>query len=170
MQSATNKTISVLPDTSTQAAKEVMNNISKAADDLRNLLRQTHLPDLSEFIAELAASASKRSFLVMKHNKYVNVLTKNIALFYIKQDTPSIMCFDKEEYTVSYTLEQIQHRLPEKQFFRLNRQYLINFNAIREIEAYFGRKLLVNTVMPVPDKLIVSREKVSEFLHWLDNR
>jgi DNA-binding LytR/AlgR family response regulator len=80
------------------------------------------------------------------------------------------MCFDKQEYFSNYSLEQIQNLLPEKQFYRLNRQYLINFNAVKEVEHYFARKLLVNPVIAINDRLIVSKEKVSEFLHWLDNR
>jgi len=80
------------------------------------------------------------------------------------------MCFDKQEYFVNYSLDQVQNLLSEKQFFRLNRQYLINFNAIKEVEHYFARKLLVNSVIPMKSKLIISKEKVSDFLSWLDNR
>jgi hypothetical protein len=29
---------------------------------------------------------------------------------------------------------------------------------------------LVNLAIPAKDKLLVSKEKVSSFLHWLDNR
>jgi len=71
---------------------------------------------------------------------------------------------------VNYSLDQIQNLLPKNQFYRLNRQCLINFNAVKEVEHYFARKLLVNPVIPAKDKLIVSKEKVTEFLHWLDNR
>jgi DNA-binding LytR/AlgR family response regulator len=80
------------------------------------------------------------------------------------------MCFDKQEYFVNHSLEQIQNLLPGKEFFRLNRQCLINFNAVKEVEHYFARKLLVNLVIPTKDKLIVSKEKVTNFLTWLDNR
>ena len=81
-----------------------------------------------------------------------------------------IMCFDKQEYFVNYSLEQIQNLLPKNQFYRLNRQYLINFAAVKDVEYYFARKLLVNPVIQVKDKLLVSKEKVTEFLDWLDNR
>lgn len=81
-----------------------------------------------------------------------------------------IVCFDKQEFFVNYSLDQIQQSLPGLQFFRLNRQCLINFTAIKEVEHYFARKLLVNPVIPVKDKLLVSKEKVSQFLEWLDNR
>jgi DNA-binding LytR/AlgR family response regulator len=60
--------------------------------------------------------------------------------------------------------------LAAEQFFRLNRQYLINFYAIKEVELYFARKLLAILSVPTPDKLLVSKEKVSDFLHWMENR
>jgi len=142
----------------------------KTADDYQNFFQQLHLPWLTDLLTKMATSMGKKSFLVFKNNKYVNVLTENIAFFYIKYESPVIMCFDKQEYFVNYSLEQIQNLLPEKQFYRLNRQYLINFNAVKEVEHYFARKLLVNPVIATKDKLIVSKEKVTEFLHWLDNR
>ncbi|HSZ33534.1 MAG TPA: LytTR family transcriptional regulator DNA-binding domain-containing protein, partial [Puia sp.] len=68
------------------------------------------------------------------------------------------------------SLDNIQALLNEKMFFRVNRQYLVSFNAVKEVEHYFARKLLVNLVVPVIEKILVSREKLSSFLHWLDNR
>jgi len=112
----------------------------------------------------------KRNFLVFKNNKYINVLTENIAFFYVKYESSIIVCFDLQEYFVNYSLEQIQVFLGDRDFFRLNRQYLINFNAVKEVEHYFARKLLVNLIIPSKDKLLVSKEKGSSFLHWLDNR
>ena len=81
-----------------------------------------------------------------------------------------IVTFDRNEYSVNYSLEQIQHLLPDQQFFRLNRQYLINFNAIKEVEHYFARKLLVKPAIPFTGKLLVSREKARSFLSWLESR
>ncbi len=76
----------------------------------------------------------------------------------------------RKEYLINYSLEQLQHLLPEHQFYRLNRQYLVNFNAVREVAHYFARKLVVTLAIPVTEKLIVSKEKASAFLHWLENR
>jgi two-component system, LytTR family, response regulator LytT len=138
--------------------------------DFKNLFQQNNLSGLADLLTRLATPPGKKSFLVFKGNKYINVLTENIAFFHVKFESPVITCFNKEEYFVNYSLEQIQRLLPEKQFFRVNRQYLINFNAVKEVEHYFARKLLVNPAIPTKDKLIVSKERVTEFLHWLDNR
>ena len=150
-------------------AREIITAFKKT-DELKNFFQQYHLPDLDELLTKLAGRVGKKSFLVFKNNKYVNVLTENIAFFYVKHESSIISCFDNQEYFVNHSLEQIQNLLSEKQFFRISRQYLINFNAIKEVEHYFARKLLVNLTIPVKDKLLVSKEKVTSFLHWLDNR
>jgi len=144
--------------------------VENATEDFKSFFQQLRLPWFNDLLEKLATSPGKKSFLVFRNHKYVNVLTENIAFFFVKYDSVMIMCFDKQEYFVNYSLEQIQNLLPKKQFYRLNRQYLISFNAVKDVEHYFARKLLVNPVIPVKDKLIVSREKVTEFLHWLDNR
>lgn len=118
----------------------------------------------------VSSSQGKTSFLVFKQNKYLIVPIENIAFFYVKHESSTIVCFDRQEYFVNYSLENIQNLLHEKRFFRLNRQYLLSFNAIKEVEHYFARKLLVNLIVAVPDKLIVPKEKVSIFLQWLENR
>lgn len=151
-------------------ANDIANVIETRTNEFKNFFQQFRLPWLDELLTRLTTENGKKSFLVFKSNKYINVLTENIAFFYIKYESPVIMCFDKQEYFVNYSLEQIQNLLPGKQFYRLNRQYLINFSAVKEVEHYFARKLLVNPVIPMKDKLIVSKEKVTDFLHWLDNR
>jgi two-component system, LytTR family, response regulator LytT len=148
---------------------ETQNIKSDKIVEVKNFFQHDSLLKLADLLTKLPSSAGKKSFLVFRNNKYINVLTENIALFYIKYESPVIMCFNKQEFFVNYSLDQIQNLLPEKQFFRLNRQCLINFNAVKEVEHYFARKLLVNPVIPINDKLLVSKEKVTEFLHWLDN-
>jgi hypothetical protein len=159
----------VIPEINNLTMQNQSEKVKRSAGEymLTALSRQ---PDLNDPIKKLTAPAGKKSFLVFKQNKYLIVPTESIALFYIKYESSVIGCFDGQEYFVNYSLEQIQHLLTELQFFRLNRQYLINFDAVKEVEHYFARKLSVKLSVPVPDKLLVSKEKVSVFLQWLENR
>ena len=149
---------------------ETIISLRNKTDEYENLFQQNRFSWFDELLKKLAEQTGKKSFLIFRNNKYVNVPTENIAFFYIKYESPVIMCFDGQEYFVNYSLDQIQNLLPEKQFYRLNRQYLINFEAVKEVEHYFARKLLVNPTIQMKGKLIVSKEKVADFLHWLDNR
>jgi len=113
---------------------------------------------------------SKKSFLVFKNNKYLNVQTEKIAFVYVRNESSTIMTLQQEEYPIVPSLDQVQSLVCAKQFFRLNRQYLINFDAIKEVEHYFARKLLVKLLIPSPETLLISKEKTSSFLKWMENR
>jgi two-component system, LytTR family, response regulator len=137
---------------------------------LKNIFQNNNQIDQDDQTAEPVSQVCKKSFLVFRYNKYVTVPTDNIAFFYIKFGSSIMSCFNRQEYSINYSLEHIQHIVSELQFYRLNRQILINFNAIKEVEHYFSRKLLVKLIVPVSEKLLVSREKASSFLRWLENR
>ena len=124
----------------------------------------------TDYMSKPLSETGKTSFLVYKHNTYRIIQTENIAFFYFKFRSSIIVSFDGQEYSVHYSLEQIQQLLHERLFFRLNRQYLINFTAVEEVEHYFARKLLVKLTIPAREKLVVSKEKASGFLSWLENR
>jgi two-component system response regulator LytT len=139
-------------------------------DNFKNFFQQNKQPDLDGLLKRIGLDEGKKSFLVFKHNKYTTVQTDQIAFIYIRNDSASIMTFQQQEYAIDQSLDQVQHLLSTKQFFRLNRQYLVNFSAIKEVEHYFGRKLFVKLIIASPDKLLIGKEKTSTFLNWLENR
>lgn len=128
------------------------------------------MPDFEYLLTRTGENKGKSSFLVFKNNKYQTVLTENIALFCIKNETPTIITFDKAEYQITQSLDEVHKLLSPTQFFRINRQYLINFSAIREAEHYFSRKLILKLTIPTEEKLLVGKEKATTFLSWLENR
>lgn len=140
--------------------------------ELKNFFQRNkkNLPDFDFLLTRHGEETGKRSFLVFKNNKYVTVQTENIAFFFIKYDAPSIMTFDKTEYPLTQSLDEISKLLSPSQFFRVNRQYLVNFSAVKEAEHYFSRKLLLKLTVPTEEKLLVGKEKVTAFLNWLENR
>ncbi|MDB5155429.1 MAG: response regulator [Mucilaginibacter sp.] len=139
-------------------------------ESFKNFFQQNTQPDLDGLLKRIGLDEGKKSFLVFKHNKYTTVQTEQIAFIYIRNDSASIMTFQQQEYAIDQSMDQIQNLLSAKQFFRLNRQYLVNFSAIKEVEHYFGRKLFVKLTIPIPDKLLIGKEKTSTFLNWLENR
>lgn len=139
-------------------------------EGLRNFFQQHSEPILEEVLKKLGKEEGKKSFLVFRQNKYVTVPTDQIAFIYIKFTAPAIVTFAGEEYTINQSLDQVQQQLPASQFYRVNRQYLINFAAIKEVEQYFTRKLFVQLTIPTPDHLLIGKEKTTAFLNWLEDR
>jgi two-component system response regulator LytT len=138
--------------------------------ELKSFFEDNRLSSLNALLTKLPEPTGKQSFLVFKNNKYLTVPTDSIAVFSVEYESTVITCFDRSQYVVNYSLEQIQHMVTCKQFFRVNRQSLINFRAVVEVEHYFGRKLFVKVAVPVREKLFVSKEKSCLLLQWLEDR
>lgn len=151
-------------------SKQDIQEALKKVDELKNFFQQKTLPDLGDLLSKLAAPSGKTSFLIFQNQKYKTVNVEDIAFFYVRHDATWIMCFDKQQYTINQSLDQVTNAVSARQFFRLNRQYLINFKAIKEVEPYFLRKLYVKLVIETPDKLLVNKEKSHSFLTWMEER
>jgi DNA-binding LytR/AlgR family response regulator len=63
----------------------------------------------------------------------------------------------------------MENMLNKQQFFRANRQFIINRDIIRGVEHHFNRRLLVDTICQTPEVIIISRLKVQDFLRWLES-
>ena len=151
-------------------SKQDIQEALKKVDELKNFFQQKTLPDLGDLLSKLAAPSGKTSFLIFQNQKYKTVNVEDIAFFYVRHDATWIMCFDKQQYTINQSLDQVTNAVSAKQFFRLNRQYLVSFKAIKEVEPYFLRKLYVKLVIETPDKLLVNKEKSHAFLTWMEDR
>ncbi|RFZ90248.1 DNA-binding response regulator [Mucilaginibacter conchicola] len=151
-------------------SKDDIQNALTKVDELKNFFQQKGVPDLGELLGRFSVPEGKTTFLVFKNNKYATIQTEDIAYFYIRNESTSIMCFNKQEYAINQSLDQVAGAVSAKQFFRLNRQYLINFRAINEVEHYFMRKLYVKLTIETSEKLLINKEKSHSFLAWMENR
>ncbi|HEV2481902.1 MAG TPA: LytTR family DNA-binding domain-containing protein [Puia sp.] len=147
--------------------KEDVALVFKKIDELSRFFA----PDVSGLLARIVPPAGgKKSFLVFKEQKYLTVATDRIAFFYIRHGSTTIRTFEQQDYALQQSLDQVAGLVSATQFFRLNRQYLINFSAIREVEHYFMRKLIVHLVVPAPDTLLINKERSQSFLQWMEDR
>jgi DNA-binding LytR/AlgR family response regulator len=139
-------------------------------EGFKNFFQQNSPADLDGLLKKIGMDEGKKSFLVFKDNKYTTVQTDSIAFIYIRYDSATIVTFQKQQYPLTQSMDQVQALLSARQFYRLNRQYLINFSAIKEVEHYSARKLFVKLLVDTPEKLLIGKEKTTGFLGWLENR
>ncbi|HVS98126.1 MAG TPA: LytTR family DNA-binding domain-containing protein [Puia sp.] len=117
-------------------------------------------------IARSFGNRRQQNVLVFFKEKIVPVDTVEIALFYLRHDVTRLVTFGKLQYVVNKPLEELERTIAGR-FYRVNRQFLVNRRAIRDVSHYFGRKLLVNLTIPFEEKITVGRLKSNEFLDWL---
>nr|WP_129733226.1 LytTR family DNA-binding domain-containing protein [Parabacteroides goldsteinii] len=109
----------------------------------------------------------KTHFLVpVKGDKLLPLSVDMILFFYIHEGNVKAVVTDGKEYTFTQTLDELSDCLNPDLFFRINRQYLISRKAVQDIDLWFNGRLSVNLKVPVEEKILVSKVRVSEFKEW----
>jgi DNA-binding LytR/AlgR family response regulator len=120
-------------------------------------------------LLKLQESAWRKRFLVKVGPAYISVATSDVELFYISERSTFIRTFEGKNYDIDFSLEQVQQQVDPAKFFRINRNYLINIDAVAKMVSYSGSRLkLVLASGYKPDDLLVSRDKTGEFKRWMD--
>lgn len=136
---------------------------------IQEVFDNTLLNDLMKQI--IANSKSyKTTFLVAYKSKMIPIRVDDIMFFGILEDGTELRLKNNQRYNLNLTLDYIESIVAPSAFFRANRQYLVAYQAIKEVEHHFDRKLLIQLTLPNVQPLIVSKAKASEFLNWLENR
>lgn len=108
----------------------------------------------------------KSCFLVPERDKLIPLATANIAYFYIDTKTVKAITLDEHTYYMSQTLDDIMLQLNPDDFFRANRQFIVSRKAVKDLTIWFGNKLSLNLSVKIPEQIIISKAKVSEFKNW----
>ena len=106
-------------------------------------------------------------FLMPERDKLVPLPVANIAYVYIDTKTVRLVTFEHKNYYLNMTLDDMMEQLDPELFFRANRQFIVARTAIKDISIWFGNKLAVNLSVDVPEKIIISKAKVSDFKSWI---
>jgi two-component system, LytTR family, response regulator LytT len=108
------------------------------------------------------------SLLINWKDRIVPVKFTDVALLGIEFKTTRLITKDNRNYTLSYNLEELEE-MCGADFYRANRQYLINKTAIKEVLQYTARKLFVKLSIDGEYDITIAKAKVPEFLSWLKN-
>ena len=114
----------------------------------------------------------KTHFLIpIKGDKLLPVSIDMIQLFYIKDCQVKAVLTDGMEYNFSLTLDELVDCLNPSLFFRVNRQFLISREAIKDIDLWFNSRLSINLRHSrMTEKILVSKARVAEFKEWFSSK
>ncbi len=146
------------------------NDLERAMNKYNNLVgeKQYDVEALKQVVQTIGTNRRyKTCFLVPLRDKLVPLPTANIAYIYIDTKTVKAVTLDGLSHYMSQTLDDIMNQLHPDDFFRANRQYIISRKAVKDMTLWFGNKLSINLTVEVPEKIIVSKARVSEFKTWL---
>jgi DNA-binding LytR/AlgR family response regulator len=151
-------------------------DLKKAIDKCKSIVSHKSAPvaDIQSLIRSIAnpgaiANKYKQRFVVNVRNQWMPIQVKDIACF-TKEVLNYIYLFNGEKYMVDIsTLDEVEEVVDPNQFYRANRQFVINVDAIQSVKPVENSKLIVKLKEPNHKfEIDMSREKAPQFKKWMD--
>ena len=146
--------------------RELENSLQKY-----QLLKSAYSIDFDTLLSNLKGKTEyKKRFLVQIADKYKKVETGDIAYFFALEKSVFFRTTEGQTYPLDMTLDQAEKMIDPTLFFRINRKYIININAISNMVSWSKRRIKIELVPVVDDSTdtIVSMERYTEFKKWID--
>ena len=128
------------------------------AVDYASLLKMVQQPN---------APAYQKRFVIRFGQTIKAIDVADAAYFYTESKINFITTFEGKRYPVDYNLEQLANLLDPAVYFRINRQFIININAIQEMYAYSKSRVKLMLNPETAQETIVSKERSPLFKEWL---
>ena len=150
----------------------VQEDLKKAIAKYREWGEKSQVVDLMELykLMQVQEKSYRERFSVVVGQKLKSISVNDIAYFFSNSGITFVAMHAKSQYSLDQSLDSLTEELDPKQFFRVNRQYLVGLPAISNIHIYPKSRLKLELNPPAPEGIFVSLDKVVDFKKWVDGR
>lgn len=129
---------------------------------------QVDLEQIKKLLANPFDKRYKERFTIKIGQHLKIIFTDEIECLYSENKGSYLYTNSKRAYLIDLTLEKLEDKLDPTKFFRVSRKFYVHINAIKDIISYTNSRLRVILNNYSEQEIIVSREKVRDFKHWID--
>lgn len=107
----------------------------------------------------------KLSRILVKIGYNLKIIRTDEVLYFYSENKIVYLQTKERHYPTDFTLDELQEVLHHKNFFRVNRQFIINSNFIKNIHTspYYKVEMEVSP----EEEITVSRDRLKDFKDWL---
>ena len=106
--------------------------------------------------------------IVIRYGEIIKTVEiAEVAYFYTESKINFLYTFKNQRYSVDYNLDELDKILNPKEFFRINRQFIVNIKAIERMVTVSKSRVKITLNPPCEIETIVSTERSSYFKEWL---
>lgn len=118
----------------------------------------------------LSSPSYQERFLVQLGARIKSVPVSEVAYFMADGKYLMLFTFDGGGYIVDQTITAIEGRLDPRNFFRINRKFIVNYLSIKEMVRYSNSRIKIALTPAPPENIevIVSSDRMREFKEWLN--
>ena len=142
-------------------------DLEKAINKFKSFLPSESASNSLEIKSLIKEDKQKLSRILVKIGYNLKIVqTDEVSCFYSENKIVYLQTKERN-YPTDFTLDELQELLDEKKFFRVNRQFMINSNFIKNIHTSPYYK--VEMEFQPEEEITVSRDRVKDFKDWLSN-
>lgn len=142
-------------------------DLEKAIEKYKSFVPQDQRYNDLNFKELIRKEKSSLSRILVKIGYNLKVLqTVEISCFYSENKIVYAQVPERA-FPTDFTLDELQENLDENKFFRVNRQFIINLDFIKNIHTSPYYK--VEMQFQPEEEITVSRERVKDFKDWLSH-
>lgn len=144
--------------------------LQNSIDKFRRLSQSQTPFDINSLIASIAAKETsyKKRFLINMGSKIKSIEIHDIALFFVLEKSTFLTTTEGKNYPVDFSLDKLEVMVDPDQFFRINRQAIVSYSAIKNISVYSKSRIKIDINQKNDIDLLVSTHKSHAFREWLD--
>lgn len=140
--------------------------LKKAIEKYREWQKPPAL-DYEKLQAILGDKLPEKRFLIRFGQTIKVVDIQDVAYFYTSDKITFLVNKKGKRYPIDYSLEQLVSIADPRKFFRANRQFIVNLDAIREMQAHSKSRVKLILNPPCEFDVVVSSERSPMFKKWL---
>ncbi len=144
--------------------------LEQAVEKYRRLYHQKE-NGLSEKILKMVQDINTMRYkerLLIKRGQQLSYLkTESTAYCYADGKLCYAVDFTNNKYLLENNLSQLEEQLQPNKFYRINRQLLVNIDAVSKVHTWLGGRLKLELLPATKSDTVVSRERVNGFKEWL---
>jgi DNA-binding LytR/AlgR family response regulator len=142
-------------------------DLEKAITKYKSFLPSELMSNSLEIKSLIKEEKQKLSRILVKIGYNLKIVqTDEVSCFYSENKIVYLQTKERN-YPTDFTLDELQEVLDNKIFFRVNRQFIINSNFIKNIHTSPYYK--VEMEFQPEEEITVSRDRVKDFKDWLSN-
>ena len=132
-------------------------------------VKQGSAADFAKVISALSKPGTtfKERFIIRFGEHIKTIETQDIAYFYTENKANFAVMKDAKRYSIDNNLDELEHLINPKNFFRINRQFIISYQSIAEMISYSKARVFIKLNPPTKFETIVSTERSASFKLWL---
>jgi two-component system response regulator LytT len=147
------------------------NDLSESLKKYKEL-KSVFAIDFDEILSAVQGVKSqfRKRFLIQVGENFRRIEIEQIAYFYAYEKAVYLKTKDGKSYPADATLDNLEKNVDTNQFFRINRKFLVNINAIEKMYTW-SRCRIKLSLKPQPEddsETIVSIDRATDFKRWMN--